>query len=172
MMRANVTGLALAVLIPAVAGSAWARSEPQVPPPQPPVVAVAAPMPVWLAGAWVEERKGTWTEEYWSNARGDLMLGGSKSGVRESSARMFEHARIERGDGGLPTFVAHPMGSAGSAFPMVARGATMIEFANAAHDYPQRIRYWREGPRLRARISMMDGSRPHEWTFRAMATKP
>lgn len=51
---------------------------------------------------------------------------------------------------------------------MVAAGERMIEFANPAHDYPQRIRYWREGNRLKARISLMDGSKAEDWDYGRM----
>lgn len=48
---------------------------------------------------------------------------------------------------------------------LAAQAAAMVEFANPAHDYPQRIRYWREGRLLKARISLMDGSKPMEWRY-------
>jgi hypothetical protein len=44
----------------------------------------------------------------------------------------------------------------------------MVEFANRGHDYPQRVRYWREGPALKARISRMDGSDAAEWSYAHM----
>jgi hypothetical protein len=43
-----------------------------------------------------------------------------------------------------------------------------IIFENAEHDYPQRIRYWREGKLLKARISLLDGSKPVDFQFRMM----
>ncbi len=43
-----------------------------------------------------------------------------------------------------------------------------IAFVNAAHDYPQRIHYWREGARLKVRISLLDGSRAAEWDYAPM----
>jgi hypothetical protein len=39
-------------------------------------------------------------------------------------------------------------------------------FANPAHDYPQRIRYWLEGNALNAEISRIDGSKTVRWTYR------
>ena len=41
----------------------------------------------------------------------------------------------------------------------------MIEFTNPAHDYPQRIRYWREGDKLIAEIALIDGKRAVSWTY-------
>jgi len=38
-------------------------------------------------------------------------------------------------------------------------------FENRDHDYPQRIRYWREGEVLMAEISLADGSKPMRWRY-------
>ncbi|MGY4397037.1 hypothetical protein ACVWZA_002228 [Sphingomonas sp. UYAg733] len=37
-----------------------------------------------------------------------------------------------------------------------------------AHDYPQRIRYWREGKILNAKISLSYGSKRMRWSYSAM----
>ena len=50
-------------------------------------------------------------------------------------------------------------------FALSGQGTRMIEFANPGHDYPQRIRYWREGDTLNAEISLMDGSRASRWSY-------
>jgi hypothetical protein len=47
----------------------------------------------------------------------------------------------------------------------VEQGVRDIIFANPAHDYPQRIRYWREGRLLMAETSKMDGSETQSWTY-------
>ena len=59
-------------------------------------------------------------------------------------------------DGGARS-VPMPGGGPPIEFPLVAQGERSIEFANPAHDFPQRIRYWREGDRLHAEISLLDG---------------
>ena len=41
-----------------------------------------------------------------------------------------------------------------------------VTFVNTANDYPQRIRYWREGPLLKAEIALEDGSRARTWTYK------
>ena len=126
-----------------------------------------AEFPDWMSGSW-EMREGTrWTEEFWTDPRGGLMLGASRTGEGET-LQSFEHIRIVRGEDGSMSFVAQPRGSEPVPFPLAGAGDDWVEFANPAHDYPQRIRYWREGERLRARISAMDGSRPVEWTFEPM----
>jgi hypothetical protein len=48
----------------------------------------------------------------------------------------------------------------------VSIGEDSIEFANPRHDYPQRIRYWRQGQLLMAEISKIDGSDSQRWNFR------
>ena len=49
--------------------------------------------------------------------------------------------------------------------PRAARTAEIV-FANPQHDYPQRIRYWRDGMDLNAEISTMDGSQAVRWHYR------
>lgn len=43
--------------------------------------------------------------------------------------------------------------------------ASAVEFTNAAHDYPQRIRYEIKGDKLEAEMSLIDGSKPVRWTY-------
>lgn len=61
-----------------------------------------------------------------------------------------------------------PNGDAPVEFALVRQDARSIEFANPAHDYPQRIRYWREGEALHAEISLLDGSRANRWSYAPM----
>ena len=126
------------------------------------------PLPDWLHGAWNEARpNGGWADEFWTPPRGDMMIGAARMG----DARrlwMFEHTRIVRDPAGGLLFIAQPQGSPPAEFPLVATGDQMLEFANSAHDYPQRIRYWREGKELRARTSLMDGSKAMEWRYQPM----
>lgn len=127
----------------------------------------AASLPGWLAGAWSNQSGKNWQDEFWTPPRGGIMIGAARIGEGEV-LHLWESTRIERrGDGSL-FFVALPRGSYGGEFPMVGQGADWIEFANAAHDYPQRIRYWREGDRLLAEISLIDGSKPERFEYRAM----
>lgn len=130
-----------------------------------PAAAQDTALPAWLSGCWSEQKINGWTEECWTAPRAGLMMGSASNGSGDK-LEMFEHTRIERGTDGKLSFVAMPRGAAGSRFPAVGQGADWIEFANAEHDYPQRIRYWREGAKLRARISRIDGAQAFEWTFR------
>jgi hypothetical protein len=127
-----------------------------------------APFPAWLAGAWSFSGEGDrWTEEFWTHPRGGMMIGASREGQGDT-LRSWEAIRILRtGDGSL-AYVPMPGGGAPVEFQMSDQRAQMIEFANPAHDFPQRIRYWREGDRLNAEIAMIDGSRAIQWSYSPM----
>ena len=58
-----------------------------------------------------------------------------------------------------------PEGGKETIFPVLEQGVRDISFANPDHDYPQRIRYWREGRLLMAETAMMDGSNAQNWTY-------
>ena len=119
----------------------------------------------WLAGQWVSEAEGRWTEESWAAPRGGEMLGHSRSG-RGDALREFEFLRIAAGPDGVPAYIAQPGGRAPVAFTLVRYDATSATFENAAHDYPQRIAYARSGDTLTATISRIDGSKPMRWVYR------
>lgn len=119
----------------------------------------------WLAGQWVREADGRWTEESWTSPRGGVLLGHSRSG-RGDALRAFEFLRVQAGADGVPAYIAQPGGRAPVAFALVRRDGMSATFENAAHDYPQRIIYVRDGDTLTATISLIDGSKPMRWTFR------
>ena len=64
------------------------------------------------------------------------------------------------------TFYGAPKGQNRTAFAWVRndKGAG-ITFVNAGHDYPQQIRYWREGKYLMAESSLADGTKAHRWRY-------
>ena len=119
----------------------------------------------WLSGAWVSRDGEKWTEEYWTPPRGSLMIGAGLSG-RGGKAEWFEHMRIAADKEGAIAFFAMPGGAPASRFPLVRAEKSEIVFENAAHDFPQRIHYRREGEALVATISLIDGSKAQSWTFR------
>ncbi len=119
----------------------------------------------WLAGAWSREADGRWTEESWTPPRGGVMLGHSRSGQGET-LREFEFLRVQAGADGVPVYWAQPGGAASVAFRLVRHGAGSVRFENAAHDYPQRIDYVRDGDTLTATISLIDGTKPMRWVYR------
>jgi hypothetical protein len=129
------------------------------------VAAQEAPaFPSWMAGAWSTSDGERWTEEFWTHARGGIMIGASREG-RGEVLRTWESIRIQRKPDGTLAYIPMPNGGPPVEFAMVRQDAQSIEFANAAHDFPQRIRYWREGRALHAEISLIDGSRATSWSY-------
>lgn len=119
----------------------------------------------WLAGRWLSEANGRWTEENWTVPRGGAMLGTSRSG-RGETMREFEFLRVAPGADGVIAYHAQPGGRPPVAFRLVGREGTSATFENPAHDFPQRIRYVRSGETLTATISAIDGSNAMSWRFR------
>ena len=129
------------------------------------------PMPSFLAGCWEQRSAEKWTEECWTGPRGQMMLGSA----REGSADKVDHwewMRIERGADGALTFYASPKGAPPAAFKATSATANEIVFTNAAHDYPQRIRYVLTTTGIEAEISLTDGTKQTRWTYRSMGAAP
>ena len=143
---------------------------PQAPPPAPaPAPAPATPTDVadlgWLAGRWQSVDGDNWVEENWVAPRAGIMLGTSRTGRGEVIAE-FEFLRVQAADDGVPSYFGQPRGRPAVAFRLIHSGPTSAMFENAAHDYPQRIGYQRDGDNLTATISMADGSNAMSWTYR------
>lgn len=119
----------------------------------------------WLAGDWVSEADGGWTEESWSLPRGAMMIGYSRSG-RGGAVRAYEFLRIAQGNHDTVVYLAQPKGRATVPFWLERHEGTSATFENALHDYPQRIHYVRDGDMLTATISAIDGSKAQSWTYR------
>lgn len=134
------------------------------------LAAAASPAPAlpdWMAGSWLHCTAAGQVSETWSDARGGVMLGTSKTiGARTS----WELSRIARTPEGL-AFFAEPEGQPPAEFAAIEQGEDRIVFENKAHDFPQRITYRREGNRLIARIEgVVDGQpRSAEWRYDAAA---
>ncbi len=132
-----------------------------------------ARLPAWMAGCWVDSEGTSWNEECWTTPRGGIMLGSGRTG-RGDQLDSWETMQImldapERdGSRAALAFYGSPRGERRTMFewkPGAGEGDG-IGFENPAHDYPQRIRYWRAGNRLEAEIAMLDGSRAIRWTYR------
>lgn len=122
-------------------------------------------LPGFMAGTWLMEDGAAWSDELWSDDKGGLMLGVSRSGFGRQ-VRSWETARIERKADGSISYIVQPFGKAQTEFRQALRSADAVEFTNAANDYPQRIRYWRQGQLLMAEISRLDGSDTVRWNYR------
>jgi len=118
----------------------------------------------WMAGCWQLEGRGRVTQEQWMAPRGGMMLGMSRTVVRDT-AREWEHLRIGRQDGKV-VYVARPSGQAETTFTAETVSDSAVMFANPAHDFPQRIRYRRVGTdSLVARIEGDQGGRTRGMDF-------
>jgi hypothetical protein len=141
--------------------------------------AAEPPLPAWMTGCWTSAEGDQWSEECWMAPRGGMMLGTARSGTA-GRVTEWETMRIEatggKGDGspiGM-AFRAAPRGMNWTTFAWSPESGAGVTFINIANEYPQRIRYWREGDLLRAEVSQVDGSRPKRWAFSqaAPATPP
>jgi hypothetical protein len=136
--------------------------------------AAAAQSPVFpnfLTGCWEERRKAGWTEECWTDGRGGVMLGTGRGGGDEAVAE-WEWMRFERSRDGTITFHASVRGAETVPFTAVESSDRSITFVNAAHDYPQRVRYRLTADGLVAEVSLADGSKRASWTYRRTARAP
>lgn len=130
-------------------------------------------LPSWLAGCWEMRDGERWAEECWTIPRGGMMLGSGRSGSADRVSS-WESMRISldepNGDGPVirMAFAASPHGKGWTTFGWSPSEEAGVTFHNVANDYPQRVRYWREGELLKAEISLADGTRPTRWTFSRM----
>lgn len=119
----------------------------------------------WLAGHWRAESNGAASEELWMKPEGSVMLALNRS-TRPGKRAFFEFLRIEERDGAI-AYVAQPGGKPPTSFPMKSLDGTKVTFENPAHDFPQRIIYWKDGAKLCARVEgKMDGKESgEEWCW-------
>jgi len=150
MMKSMTAAMAAMLFMAAVPGSAPAATVGDL---------------AWMAGAWVSDAGDEWNEESWSDPRGGVMIGHSLSGAGDK-AQAFEFLMLQPGTDGTPTYIARPGGGPAVAFALADHGVAHATFENAAHDYPQRITYARDGETLTATISLIDGSKATRWTYK------
>jgi hypothetical protein len=120
----------------------------------------------FLAGSWGEKKENIETDEMWLAPKGGMMLGVNRT-VLTGKKSAFEFMRIEDREG-RPVYLASPEGKPPVEFKATESSATRLVFENPAHDYPQRVIYWREGPDvLMARIEGRVGGRElsQQWRF-------
>jgi hypothetical protein len=118
----------------------------------------------WMVGRWcTAETKGEQTCESWTAWSRGRMRG---------EGRTFKAGKMIAGEatsislrGDKSVYRASPGGAPPVTFVETRRGRDRVAFENRGHDYPQRIRYWREGRALLAEISRADGSRPMRWRY-------
>ena len=135
---------------------------------------VPAPaLPAWMAGCWEQRSGEKWTEECWTAPRAGIMLGSGRSGTGGvlDNWEVMQIELVETDDPVIDpiTFYGAPRGKNRTAFAWVRNGkGAGITFVNAGHDYPQQIRYWREGKYLMAETSLADGTKAQRWRYSPM----
>ncbi|AQR75263.1 DUF6265 family protein [Sphingomonas sp. LM7] len=120
----------------------------------------------WLAGHWCTEPKnGTVICDSWAPMDKGVMHGKNISRTG-GTVRTNETMTITVDELGM-VFHAEPANQAPGDFRMATfdPAARSVTFEERSHDYPQRVRYRREGEKLLAEISMLDGSKAVRWTF-------
>ena len=124
----------------------------------------AATLPAFMTDCWNLTDGDHWTQECWMEPKAGLMLGASREG-NGAKLKSWEQLRVVQEADGSITLMASPGGRTAVPFKAKSLSPTAIEFTNAEHDYPQRIRYELKGNRLEAEISLIDGSKPVRWTY-------
>lgn len=121
----------------------------------------------WMTGCW-EEKTGTrWTEECWTVPRGGMLMGSGRTG-EGADVKSYEFMRIAPDADGVPVFWGSSGGKTPVPFRLVREGAGEAVFENPAHDYPVRVRYWREGETLNAETLGADGKNAMTWRYARM----
>jgi hypothetical protein len=117
----------------------------------------------FMTGCWAFEANGRRVEEHWLAPAGGSLLGVSRT-VAGGKTADYEFLQIRDLPEGL-TYIAKPSNQPEARFVISSRTADEIVFENPAHDFPQRIRYRRDGDHLRARIEGTIKGKPREIDF-------
>jgi hypothetical protein len=108
-----------------------------------------------LEGTWRQVKGGLVVDEVWTNNKGNVIVGVSRT--VDGLANAFEFMRIENRKEGI-IFIAQPSGDKATLFRLTAHDAKTLVFTSPAHDWPQRIEYRRTGPdTLEATVGTLDG---------------
>lgn len=111
----------------------------------------------WLSGNWIQCFGPNVVEERWIGPSHSVIVGANLT--HRPNGVSYEFLRLAPGDGGQLALHVQPSGQAPTEFPLAQAGTMRLVFEKLDHDFPQRVIYWREGEKLRARIEgMVDGS--------------
>lgn len=117
----------------------------------------------WLSGCWEGRQGEALIEEHWSKPEGQSMLGFSRT-IRNEKTVSYEFLQIREDAGGL-TYLPQPQGGERVAFKLNKFDQVKYTFENAAHDFPQRIIYERQGLMLLASIEGSLKGKPERQEF-------
>lgn len=110
----------------------------------------------WMLGCWTSEDGSS--REVWVR-HSDKRLIGFSATIHDNQFVFHETLSIDVKDDNI-LYQAHPKGQATTTFTATGFEGTDISFLNPGHDYPQKVRYVREGNHLNATISLLDDSNP------------
>ena len=114
----------------------------------------------WLEGCWVSPDRSS--QEVWA-VDSTLSLAGFGVAVSDTKVAFYEVLSIRENEDGSFIYTAHPSGQVSASFVATEMTANSVVFVNPDNDYPQEIRYMREGNRLYATISLLGGVNPHSF---------
>jgi hypothetical protein len=119
----------------------------------------------WLAGTWTVAKGDEVVTESWVGPGNGLLVAVNLT-TRGTQRKSFEFLRIGDTVEGF-SYYASPGGRPPVEFKLKEQGERRVVFENTAHDFPQRILYWRDGESLVARIEGTIGGkeRNEEWRF-------
>ncbi|WP_109808012.1 DUF6265 family protein [Sphingosinithalassobacter portus] len=118
----------------------------------------------FMAGDWGTTDEKGWTHEHWSAPMGGTMMGYSMSG--SDSVTFHEFMRIAPDDDGQLALVVTGVDLTPVAFALTQSAPNSATFEAPDHDYPQKIKYMRDGDVMVATISMTAGSHVSTWEYR------
>jgi len=119
----------------------------------------------WLAGTWTQVKGEERVTETWIGPGNGVLVAANLT-TRGTQRKSFEFLRIADTAEGF-SYYASPGGRPAVEFKLKEAGDRRVVFENAAHDFPQRILYWRDGDKLVARIEGAIGGKEksEEWRF-------
>lgn len=121
----------------------------------------------WMAGTWVQETPGKErVAESWLGPGNGLMVAVNLT-TFANGRKSYEFLRISDTAEGFSYFASPGGRNPAVEFTLKESARQRVVFENAAHDFPQRVLYWREGEQLVARIEgkLRDKERSQEWRF-------
>ena len=122
----------------------------------------------FLTGCWRLEAKDRVVEEHWLSPAGGSLMGVSRTVVSGKTTE-FEFLQIRDLPEGL-AYIAKPSGQPEATFVAAVKTADEIVFENAAHDFPQRIKYRIAGNVLHARVEGSLNGKARAFDFPYMRT--
>ena len=113
----------------------------------------------WMLGCW-ETADGSAREVWVRQSPGQLV---GMAAVASEGRVVFHEVLVVEVDGDGAHYTAHVQGQDATKFTAKTFKDGEAAFVNAAHDFPQKVHYRRDGDRLLASISLLDGGNPQSF---------